>query len=209
VNTFSSVESAKNSLNIKKKVIQDIIKSGSGDFKDDTQHYLFFFAQNRESIIPDLQVTLKSSRKKVKKMMGLIENSDNAEDQMRYRVLNGRQLAIKVTMNSIYGFTSAFMLNMSSLSACVTGRGRQMIEMTKEFMENEFETIAKSNYWTREDTQIYYNNIMKEVVTDSPEPGWIKKFPTAIENEPWTRTDLNINVVGGVSDTFYQHFIGY
>lgn len=130
--------------------------------------------------------------------MGLIENSDNPEDQMRYRVLNGRQLAIKVTMNSIYGFTSAFMLNMSSLSACVTGRGRQMIEMTKQFMENEFETIAKSNYWTREDTMIYYNNIMKEVITDNPEPGWIKKFPTAIENEPWTRTNLNINVVGGV-----------
>lgn len=66
--TFSSVESAKKSLNIKKKVIQDIIKSGCGDFKEDIQHYLFFFAQNRESIIPDLQVTLKSSRKNVKKV---------------------------------------------------------------------------------------------------------------------------------------------
>ena len=26
-------------------------------------------------------------------------------------------------------------------------------------------------------------------------------MPTAIENEPWTRTDLNINVVGGDSVT--------
>ena len=206
VSTFSSVDSAKNVLKIKKKDIQNHIKSGNGPFEEAIEHYLFFFAQNKDSIIPDLQVTLKSSRKKVKKMMGLIENSENSEDQLRYRVLNGRQLAIKVTMNSIYGFTSAFMLNMSSLSACVTGRGRQMIEMTKNFMENEFEKIAKKNYWTKEDTMIYYNDVMKEVITDKPEPSWIRKFPTAVEDEPWTRTNLQINVVGGDTDSVFCNF---
>ena len=194
---YSSVDNAKESLGIPKKDIVQSISNRDGIFKESKRHYLFFFAQNKDSIIPDLQVELKQTRSKVKRMMGEIENSDNSEDKLRYRVLNGRQLAIKVTMNSIYGFTSAFMLNMSSLSACVTGRGRQMIEMTRHFMENEFETIAKNNFWTRQDTMTYYTHTMKQVVTDTPEKGWIRKFPSAIEHQSWTNKSLAINVVGG------------
>jgi len=208
---FSNADSAKESLNVAKKDILDSIKSGGGStscgtFVNFKQDYLFFFAQNTSSIIPDLQVVLKQSRKNVRKMMGLIENSDNVEDLLRYRVLNGRQLAIKVTMNSIYGFTSAFMLNLSSLSACVTAKGRQMIEMTKNFMENDFGNIAKQNMWTVEDTSTYYNDIMKEVVTDEPRKGWIRKFPTAVAGQPWSSEELNINVVGGDTDSVFCNF---
>jgi DNA polymerase elongation subunit (family B) len=205
---FTNADAAKEVTGITKKDIILYIKSGSGIFKECIQDYLFFFAQNKTSIIPDLQVTLKTSRKNVKKMMGKIENSDNPEDQLRYRVLNGRQLAIKVTMNSIYGFTSAFMLNLSSLSACVTARGRQMIEMTKEFMEEKFESIAKVEKWSIDEENTWYNDVMREIITEMPDKDWIRKYPTAKAGETWIPKDhsLSINVVGGDTDSVFCNF---
>jgi DNA polymerase elongation subunit (family B) len=208
VKIFTNADAAKEFTQIPKKDILLDIKHDKGRFIETIQHYLFFFVQNKTSMIPDIQVTLKASRKNVKKMMGLIENSTNPEDQLQYRVLNGRQLAIKVTMNSIYGFTSAFVLNLSSLSACVTARGRQMIEMTRDFMENEFEHIAKTNTWTEKEENTWYNHIMREIETTTPEKGWIRKYPIAKAGETWIPTDhhLNINVVGGDTDSVFCNF---
>lgn len=118
-------------------------------------------------------------------MMAEIEHSDNMEDKLRYRVLNGRQLAIKVSMNSIYGFTSAFMMNLAALSACVTAKGRQMIESTRDFMENKFYDIARQSLWTEKDQNTFYTSKMWEVVLENgklPEKDWIKKFPSAVNS---------------------------
>jgi hypothetical protein len=50
-------------------------------------------------------------------------------------VLNGRQLAVKVSANSVYGFTGASRGKSPcvEVSQSVTSFGRQMIEMTKQF----------------------------------------------------------------------------
>ncbi len=49
-------------------------------------------------------------------------------------VLNGRQLALKVSANSVYGFTGATVgqLPCLEISASVTAYGRQMIEHTQK-----------------------------------------------------------------------------
>lgn len=198
---FNSSEHAKKVLGISKKDILSDLNGPKTKFRYETKHHLNFFAQNTDSVIPDIQVRLKVSRKNVRKDMGIIEFSENPDEQLRYRVLNGRQLAIKVVMNSIYGFTSAYMLHLSALSASVTAKGRQMIGLTKNFMENEFEKICEQNVWTELDCKTYYNESGREVVTDTPKENWHLKFPSAICGKPWIEKSLNLRVIGGDSVT--------
>jgi DNA polymerase delta subunit 1 len=52
-------------------------------------------------------------------------------------VLDGRQLALKISANSVYGFTGATVgkLPCLEISQSVTAFGRQMIESTKRSVE--------------------------------------------------------------------------
>lgn len=56
-----------------------------------------------------------------------------ATDPFTKAVLDGRQLALKVSANSVYGFTGATIGKMPCLeiSASTTAYGREMIENTK------------------------------------------------------------------------------
>lgn len=98
--------------------------------------YSYKFAQNNTSILPALLKDLYSSRKYVKKLM------KNEKDPFKKSVLNGRQLAIKVSMNSVYGFLAAPMLECKPIAACVTTVGRQMIEKSKNYAEKDFTKFA-------------------------------------------------------------------
>lgn len=55
-------------------------------------------------------------------------------------VYNGRQLALKISANSVYGFTGASKGKMPcvQISQSVTSFGRQMIDMTKTIVEGFF-----------------------------------------------------------------------
>ena len=64
----------------------------AGDYK---------FAQNVEGLLPKMLKKLWAARKVAKKQM------KNAPTPELTAVYNGKQLAIKVSMNSIYGFTGA------------------------------------------------------------------------------------------------------
>lgn len=95
----------------------------------ESKHFKYTFAQNPTGILPKLLETLAKNRKQAKKDMA------NATDPFMKDVYNGKQLAFKVSMNSIYGFCSAFMLPCQAISACVTTIGREMIEQTKTLVE--------------------------------------------------------------------------
>lgn len=55
-------------------------------------------------------------------------------------VLNGRQLALKISANSIYGFTGAARgkLPCAAIAQSVTAFGRQMIDLTKSCVEETY-----------------------------------------------------------------------
>ena len=57
--------------------------------------------------------------------------------RFKSQVYNGKQLAIKVTMNSVYGFTGAGkgMLPCRAIAASVTAKGRQMIAHTSKMAQ--------------------------------------------------------------------------
>jgi DNA polymerase delta subunit 1 len=99
----------------------------------------FRFAQASEgkpvvSLLPTILTDLKAFRKKAKKLMAV------AEGTPMEAVYNGQQLAYKISMNSIYGFTGASkgMLPLVAIASTVTLRGRQMIEETKNYVEANF-----------------------------------------------------------------------
>ena len=62
------------------------------------------------------------------------------QDPFKKAVYDGRQLALKVSANSVYGFTGAQVgqLPCLEISATVTGYGRQMIESTKAHVEQHY-----------------------------------------------------------------------
>jgi DNA polymerase delta subunit 1 len=92
------------------------------------------FAQNVPSLLPTILTDLKAFRKKAKKLMAQHEGTPMEA------IYNGQQLAYKISMNSIYGFTGASkgMLPLVAIASTVTMRGRQMIEETKNYVEAHF-----------------------------------------------------------------------
>ena len=90
------------------------------------------FAQNVKGIMPKILERLWKERKAIRKQMKSLSPDDSL-----YAVLNGVQLAIKVSMNSIYGFTGARYgrLPNKKIAAAVTATGRKMIAHSKRCAE--------------------------------------------------------------------------
>jgi hypothetical protein len=90
---------------------------------------LDFFATKcrRKGLLPTILEDLISARKKAK------ADLKKETDPFKKAVLDGRQLALKISANSVYGFTGATIGKLPCLpiSSSVTAYGRQMIETTK------------------------------------------------------------------------------
>ena len=93
------------------------------------------FVQNQPGVLSGILQALWKNRKVTKKEMNA------ATDPFVKTLLNAKQLAIKVSMNSIYGFTGAVVgaLPCLEISQSVTGCGRQMIEQTQNYAKNHFQ----------------------------------------------------------------------
>jgi len=93
------------------------------------------FVQNQESILPILLKRLAIKRKETKAMMKKVNKQS---DPLTYIVLDAKQLAFKLSMNSVYGFLGAHTLPLVEISACVTTEGRKMLEETKRTVEEKW-----------------------------------------------------------------------
>ena len=104
-------------------------------WEEETGPVVVRFVQNREGILPKILSRLWAERKKIKKEM------KRGIDRNLWAVLNGVQLAIKVSMNSIYGFTGAKFgrLPNKRIAAAVTAEGRRMIAHSKECAEKWYD----------------------------------------------------------------------
>lgn len=88
----------------------------------------------RKGLLPEILESLLSARKKAKNDLKV------EKDPFKRSVLDGRQLALKISANSVYGFTGAQVGKMPCLeiSGSVTAYGRQMIEQTKTEVEQKY-----------------------------------------------------------------------
>ena len=94
----------------------------------------FVKACKRKGLLPKILEDLLGARKKAK------NDLKNETDPFKRKVLDGRQLALKISANSVYGFTGAQVgkLPCLEISKSVTAFGRQMIDQTKAFVEENF-----------------------------------------------------------------------
>jgi len=139
--------------------------------KSDNGH-VFVHSSVKKGILPTILSELLAARKRAKKDM------KNAPNEFERAVQNGRQLALKISANSVYGFTGATVgqLPCVPIASSTTSYGRQLLEKTKEFVEQKY-TIA--NGYTH-NAQVVYgdtDSVMVKFGTATVE----ETFPLAIE----------------------------
>lgn len=104
------------------------------------ESYNYTFVQSNLGIIPGILKRLWEERKRVKKLM------ETEEDKKMYDIINAKQLAIKVSMNSIYGFfgVKTGIFPCQPISATVTHVGRTMIDHSKKCAEEWYNGSEES-----------------------------------------------------------------
>ncbi|XP_065340551.1 DNA polymerase delta catalytic subunit [Cloeon dipterum] len=110
----------------------------------------FVKTEIRKGLLPEVLESLLAARKRAK------EELKKETDPLRKKVLDGRQLALKISANSVYGFTGAQVgkLPCLEISGSVTAYGRQMIEHTKQEVEAKY---CKANGYEF-DAQVIYGD---------------------------------------------------
>jgi len=118
----------------------------------------------QRGILPQILEELLAARKRAKKEMA------EATDPLTKGVLNGRQLALKISANSVYGFTGATigMMPCLEISSSVTAFGREMIDTTKKHVEEKY---TVENGYAHNAKVIYgdTDSVMVKFGTDSVE----------------------------------------
>ncbi|XP_055374133.1 DNA polymerase delta catalytic subunit [Condylostylus longicornis] len=94
----------------------------------------FVKATVRKGLLPEILESLLAARKRAKNDLKV------ETDPFKRSVLDGRQLALKISANSVYGFTGAQVgkLPCLEISGSVTAYGRTMIEKTKSEIESHY-----------------------------------------------------------------------
>ncbi|XP_033645764.1 DNA polymerase delta catalytic subunit-like [Asterias rubens] len=125
-----------------KMTADQFIKTPSGNY--------FVKSSIRKGILPEILGDLLGARKRAK------ADLKKETDPLKKKVLDGRQLALKVSANSVYGFTGAQVgkLPCLEISQSVTAFGRMMIEKTKQLVEDSY-NIAKGY---KHDAEVIYGD---------------------------------------------------
>jgi DNA polymerase elongation subunit (family B) len=97
-----------------------------------------------KGVLPALLEELYAERKRVKREMAEAAKNGN---KLLEDILNSTQLAIKVSLNSTYGFLGRGRGNLilKELGSIVTAVGRMLIEQSKEYAEVEFLDYIRDN----------------------------------------------------------------
>jgi len=113
----------------------DYPEGGRFEYKLQKTDVCFVTTKKRVGILPEILQALLTERKRVKKM-----RKKYGEKSMDYAVLDGRQLALKVCANSVYGFTGAGKgyLGEKRIASSVTRVGRGMANHTKFMCEEKY-----------------------------------------------------------------------
>ena len=131
---------------------EDYIVTPNGD--------LFCTSKVRKGLLTQILEELLGARKRAKKELAI------ETDPFKKAVLNGRQLALKISANSVYGITGATVgkLPCLQIASSTTSYGRQMIEKTKDEVEARY-TIANGY---SHDAQVIYGDTDSVMVKFGP-----------------------------------------
>lgn len=124
---------------------QDVDRLSAEQYEKSPTGHVFVKATTRKGILPQILDELLAARKRAKKDMAA------ATDPYEKAVQNGRQLALKVSANSVYGFTGANVGQLPCLpiASSVTSYGRNLLLATRSFVESKY-TIANGYKYNAE-----------------------------------------------------------
>ena len=158
-------EILENILNERKKVKKQL--KGTNKTVDIIDTHLFTqYRKNNKLSFKDIQDTI--TRQHIKKIIPTVTDDTLIHDhidvlqknfdqlQVNAAVFDSRQLGLKVSANSIYGFLGAQTMGKFSLiegSMCVTSRGRELITESAEFFGREYN--ATTVYGDTDSTMVY------------------------------------------------------
>lgn len=142
----------------------------------------------RRGILPEILEDLLTARKRAK------ADLKKETDPSKKKVLDGRQLALKVSANSVYGFTGAQVgkLPCLEISQSVTAFGRMMIDKTRQLVEtkytveNGYKTTAKVIYGDTDSVMVKFGvaTVAESMQLGKEAAGWISdEFPPPIKLE--------------------------
>ena len=91
-------------------------------------------------VIPTILDNLLKERKAIKKLMG------KESDPFKYKILDAKQLAVKITANSLYGQLGAKTSPVCKrdIAACTTSTGREMLILAKKYDEETLPLVINS-----------------------------------------------------------------
>ena len=110
------------------------VKYYNAQFKqsDGTIKYVRFAQKDdKPGVVPMILQNLLKERKAVKKQM------KTEKDIFKYKILDAKQLALKITANSLYGQLGAptSPIYLKAIAACTTSTGREMLILAKKYDE--------------------------------------------------------------------------
>ena len=131
---------------------EDYIMTPNGD--------MFCTQKIRKGLLTEILEELLTARKGAKKELG------TETDPFRKAVLNGRQLALKISANSVYGLTGATVgkLPCLEIASSTTSYGREMIERTKSEVEARYNIANGYSH----DAQVIYGDTDSVMVKFGP-----------------------------------------
>jgi len=111
-------------------------KLKQGTYKVAPNGHAFLTKDAKEGLLPRILRNLLEARSRAKKDMAVAAKK-YGKNSTEYKKQNGRQNALKVSANSVYGFTGAMVgrLPCIPIASAVTGYGRWLIEETKRVVE--------------------------------------------------------------------------
>ncbi|KAL9124908.1 MAG: hypothetical protein Q9217_005810 [Psora testacea] len=167
---------------------EDYIVTPNGD--------MFCTSKVRKGLLTQILEELLGARKRAKKALAV------ETDTFKKAVLNGRQLALKISANSVYGITGATVgkLPCLAIASSTTSYGRQMIEKTKEEVEARY-TIA--NGYTH-DAQVIYGDTDSVMVKFGP-----KELEKAMELGQDAATYVSAKFINPIKLEFEKVYFPY
>ncbi|KAI0866034.1 DNA polymerase delta catalytic subunit [Xylaria cubensis] len=135
---------------IRKPAIEKFGLKKDEDYIVTPNGHMFVTVKQRKGLLAQILEELLSARKQAKRELAV------ETDPFKKAVLNGRQLALKISANSVYGLTGATTGKIPCLeiASSTTSYGRQMIEKTKDEVEKRYNIANGYSH----DAQVIYGD---------------------------------------------------
>lgn len=144
------------------------------------KHVRFAKKDNKLGVVPMILDTLLKERRAVKKQM------KTEEDQFKYKIKDAKQLALKITANSLYGQLGAptSPIYLKAIAACTTSTGKEMLIFAKKYDEELLPGFINGlKYACRKNDMDMFNKILDMELKDRDNLKLIERIKTYVTDK--------------------------